>query len=546
MPTTLVMCTRTIIVKTLYLLQRVFHQWRDSAKRSFVLGIWNTAIVALILLMSNLGCSAEANAEASTAANAQTKAEAPEEYPPRIPKAIPSTSHWLTPLIISAREQALTQPQVLRADREVKRSELARYQVFARWNPELTLGTNFDENRQLSTSSVDGFGVVITQNATANAAIANTFSTGTTLRLQAVSQQTQNSSASSLTPEYYNSTVQLIMTQALLQGGSYQANTVDLQNTIDQTNLARDTRDELIEAQLLSLSEQWIDLAQSGIELDLRRSHLALTRRYLTFAEERSRLGLGRELDAFSLRRDVAADEAAIGVAERAIAGIKERLMVDWPNLTLPSGSILRQTERPVTPPAISFVGTRSGQNSLRQINISSRTLVVARSNSLDRLDLSGSIGKNGTDPSLNGSWSEVSNPETYRWALGLSYTHRFGSDAERVELHRATLALDQTKLQGQADERTWRTQALTLRLALDDARSRVTDLERVYDAYREEYRLTKAQADAGLIAMRDLISVDNQLNAALVQVVQAHLDTLRAEVRLRAHEDRLLELLPK
>lgn len=524
------MCTRTIIVTTTAAPHRVFQRFSGSAKPSRGWSLLTPSLIALLLVTSNFGFAAEAS----------------EEYPPKIPQPIASTSHWLTPLILSAREQALTQPQVLRAEREVKRSELARYQVFARWNPDLTLGTNFDENRQLSTSSVDGFGVVVGQNATVNAALANTFSTGTTVRLQAVSQQTQTTSASSLNPEFYNSTVQFIMSQALLQGGQYQANTVDLQNTIDQTDSARDTRDEIVEAQLLSLSEQWIDLAQRGIELDLRRSHLALTRRYLTFAEERSRLGLGRELDAFSLRRDVAADEAAIGVAERAIAAIKERLTVDWPNLTLPDGATLRQTESPSTPPAISFVSTRLGRTSLRQVNTSARTLTVARSNSLDRLDLSGSVGKNGTDPTLNGSWSEISDPETYRWAIGLNYTHRFGSDVERVELHRATLALDQTRLQGQADERTWRTQTLTLRLALDDSRARVKDLERVYDAYREEFRLTKAQADAGLIAMRDLISVDNQLNAALVQVVQAHLDTLRAEVRLRAHEDRLLELLPK
>jgi len=161
-------------------------------------------------------------------------------------------------------------------------------------------------------------------------------------------------------------------------------------------------------------------------------------------------------------------------------------------------------------------------------------------------LDLTGSVGKNGTDPSLNGSWSEVSNPETYRWALGLNYVHRFGSDTERIEFQRSTIALDQSKLQGESDERVWRTQAINLRQGLVDANARVGELERVYNAYREEFRLTKAQADAGLIAMRDLISIDNQLNAALVQVVQSHIDTLRAEARLRAHDDRLLELLPQ
>jgi outer membrane protein len=468
------------------------------------------------------------------------------EYPPPLPKPVTGDQHWLAPLLGAARDQALAQPQVVSADREVKRSDLVRYQVMARWNPELTLGTNFDENRRLSTSSVDGFGLVVDQNATVNTALANTFSTGTTVRLQAVSQQSQTTSASALNDEFYNSTVQVVLSQALLQGGQREANLTDLQNAIDQTESDRDTRDELVENQFLNLAELWIDLAQREIELDLRRSHLALLKRYLGFAEERARLGLGRELDAFSLRRDVAADEATIGINERAIAGLRERLQVDWPAIALPDRTPLRRTAQPVLPEASTFAATRTGRTSLRRISTSARALVVARSNSLDRLDFTGSVGKNGTDPSFSGSWSEVSDPETYRWALGLNYTHRFGSDVERVELHRSTLALDQSKLQGETDERTWRTQALTLRQALEDARARVVELERVYDAYREEFRLTKAQADAGLIAMRDLISVDNQLNTALVQVIQAHLDTLRADVRLRAHDDRLLELVPK
>lgn len=472
--------------------------------------------------------------------------DAPEEYPPPLPKPVVTDYHWVAPLITAAKAPALAQPQVLSADREIKRSELVRYQVLARWNPELTLGGNTDQNRRLSTSSVDGFGVVVDNNNTVNGALSNTFATGTTLRLQAVSQETQTSSASALTDKYFNSTVQLVLSQALLQGRSYEANTVDLQNAVDQAESDRDARDELVEGQLLNVTEQWIDLAQSEIELGLRTSHLALLRRYLGFAEERARLGLGRELDAFSLRRDVTADEAAIGTSQRAIAAVQERLAVEWPGLVLPDRQPLRQTAIPASPPVMSYANTRGGHTALRRINTSARYLVVASSNSLDRLDLTGSVGKNGTDPTLGGSWSEVSNPDTYRWALGLNYTHHFGSDVERIERNRAALALEQSTLQGQADERAWRSQALNLRLALDDARARVSDLERVYEAFREEFRLTKAQADAGLIAMRDLISVDNQLNTALVQVIQAHLDTLRAEVRLRAHEDRLLELLPK
>ena len=467
-------------------------------------------------------------------------------YPPVLPKPMPSERHWMMPLLTSSKPIALKQPLVVQAQQEVKRTEMVRYQVMARWNPDLILSSDMNENRRISTSSVDGFGVVVDRGLGANAALANTFSTGTTVRLQAASQQTQTSSASALRNEFYNSTVQLVLSQALLQGGNYTANRTDLYNAIDQSDSDRDTYNETLETQFLSLTELWLDVAQREIELELRQRHLELLQKYLRFAEERARLGLGRELDAFSIRRDIASDEASIGISTRAIATLHERIRVNWPDYELPERKSLNTFLVPDAQPDASFASTRSGRIALRRIQTSARSVVLARSNALDRLDLTGSVGKNGTDPSLDGSWSEVSNPDTYRWALGLNYVHRFGSDNERIEFQRSTIALDQSKLQGESDERVWRTQAINLRQGLVDANARVGELERVYNAYREEFRLTKAQADAGLIAMRDLISLDNQLNAALVQVVQSHIDTLRAEARLRAHDDRLLELLPQ
>jgi outer membrane protein TolC len=467
-------------------------------------------------------------------------------YPPTIPKPVISEQHWMLPLLTTAKPIVLKQPLVVLAEQEVKRTDLIRYQVMARWNPDLTLASDTNENRRISTSSVDGFGVVIDRGIGASAALGETFSTGTTVKLQAASQQTQSSSASSLRPEFYNSTVQFVVSQALLQGGNYEANRTDLSNAIDQSESDRDNYDEVLETEYLSLTELWLDLAQREIELDLRQRHLDLLRKYLGFAEERARLGLGRELDAFSIRRDIATDEALIGISTRAINTLHERRATNWPGYQLPERKPLNTILLPNAQPDSSFVNTRSGRISLRRIQTSARSVVLARSNALDRLDLTGSVGKNGTDTSLDGSWSEVSNPDTYRWALGLNYVHRFGADSERLEFQRATIALEQSKLQGESDERAWRTQAITLRQGLIDAHARVGELKQVYDAYREEFRLTKAQADAGLIAMRDLISLDNQLNAALIQVVQSHIDTLRAEARLRAHDDRLLELLPR
>lgn len=470
--------------------------------------------------------------------------EAP--YPPPLPPAEAGGGHWLAPLLTSARDATLTQPLVVRAERELKRASLVEFQVRARWNPELTLAGNLDENRRTSTSVIDGFGVVRDRNTGASAGLGNTFSTGTTVRLEATSAQALTTAAQALNDEYYNSTVRLVVNQALLQGGDMTVNRAELYNAIDQANAAIDARDEQVEAQLLALGEDWLTLAGNEMEVGHRRWQLEASRRSLAQTEERIRQGLGRALDAFSLRRDVAAQEASLAAAERALAATLERLRVGWGELILPDRAPLQRAIAPPLPPALSFADTRSGRTTLRSIDLAARAMSVAQSNALDRLDLTASFGKNGTDPVLRQSWSEVSDPETYRWAVGLTWVHRFSHDSERIEKIRAVLALDQAKLQGQADERTWRTQVLTQRQALVDAVARVGELEKVYEAFREEYRLTKAQVEAGLMAMRDLIALDNQLTNALLSVIQARIDALRADLRLRAQEDRLLELLPK
>lgn len=467
-------------------------------------------------------------------------------YPPPLPPAVAGAGHWLTPLLVKARDAAMTQPLVVRAEHELKRAALVEYQVRARWNPELSFATNVDENRRNSTSSVDGFGVVRDRNTNGTLGIGNTFSTGTTVRIEGATTQTVTSSAQALNDEYYNSTVRLVVNQALLQGGNLTVNRAELYNAIDQANAAIDARDEQVETQLLALGEDWLTLAGNEMEVGHRRWQLDASKRFLSQTEERIRQGLGRSLDAFSLRRDVAAQEAALAGAERALAATLERLQVNWKDLTLPDRAPLQQAIAPPLVPVGSFTNTRSGRITLRAIDIAARTLTVAQSNALDRLDLTSSFGKNGTDPALRESWSEVGNPDTYRWAVGLTWVHHFSHDTERIEKMRAALALEQAQRQGDSDERSWRTQVLTQRQAQIDAVARVGELEKVYEAYREEFRLTKAQVDAGLMAMRDLIALDNQLTTALLSAIKARIDALRADLRLRAQEDRLLELLPK
>jgi outer membrane protein TolC len=462
------------------------------------------------------------------------------------PPAAAGARHWLDPLFNAACALARQQPLVVIARREENRSLLAEAQVEARWGPQLNVNTTVDEDHRLSNSFVDGFGIVRDRTTTATAGLAESLDTGTSLTIQAGSSRADTTSAGAIYDTFYTSSVQLIVTQSLLQGGSREANIADLITARETLAGNREATLQSLEALLESLGEDWVNGAQRESEVALRQARRAASQHNLETAEERVKQGLDRKLSVLSLRRDLATQEAALGTAERALAGIKDRLAVTWPGLAVPPGADLAATPLTYEAPGVSYADTLSGHATLRRISLAARTLGVAQNNALDRLDLSVTLGKIGTDPAMDRAWADISNHQTYEWTVGLNYIHHFGSDVNRLEYTRATIALEQSKLQGDADERAWRTQDITLRIALKDAKATVEEQERVLSAYREEARLTHIQADNGLITVKDYLDIEQQVTDAAISVLQARLDVLRAELRLRAQEDRLLELLPK
>jgi outer membrane protein TolC len=462
------------------------------------------------------------------------------------PPPAPVPQHWLSPLIASSLTLARQQPLVVIALREEQRSSLAVAQVESRWGPTFNLNTTVDEDHRLSNSFVDGFGIVRDRTTTATAGITQNLDTGTAVTIQSGSSRADTTSAGAIYDTFYTSSVQLMVTQSLLQGNSREANLADLYTARDQLAGNREVTLQNIESQLEGLGEDWLNYAQRESEVKLRKSRQASSQHNLETGEERVKQGLDRKLSVLSLRRDIAIQDAALSTAERARSTVLERLAVSWPGLNVPDGKDLPATPMTYEPPAVSYAQTLSGHATLRRISLAARILGVAQNNALDRLDLSVTLGKIGTDPTMDRAWSDISNHQTYEWTVGLNYIHHFGADLNRLELTRAMLALEQSKLQGDADERAWHTQDIALRLALKDAKATVEEQERIYAAYHEEARLTHIQADSGLISVKDYLDIEQQVTDAQISVLQARIDVLRAELRLRAQEDSLLELLPK
>ena len=124
-------------------------------------------------------------------------------------------------------------------------------------------------------NDIDGFGIVRDRTTTATAGITQNLDTGTAVTIQSGSSRADTTSAGAIYDTFYTSSVQLMVTQSLLQGNSREANLADLYTARDQLAGNREVTLQNIESQLEGLGEDWLNYAQRESEVKLRKSRQA-------------------------------------------------------------------------------------------------------------------------------------------------------------------------------------------------------------------------------------------------------------------------------
>lgn len=467
------------------------------------------------------------------------------DAPPAPAVATANQSVWLMPLLRAARDIVRTQPEVIDAELSLQGSQLSTRVAGAQWNPSVSVSPSYGQSQSVSNSVIDGPGVIRTQNASTSVALSKPFATGTSVSLGASSSGSRSDGAGVISDDFYSSSVYLAVSQNLLRGSSRELNLAGVQAAIDSEIASHEQLAAEVEARYSDLAGRWLDLALAEASIAQLRSDVGVAKDNLRQFEERLKIGLSRELDVLSLRRGVADQEVQLAKAERAYATDLRQLGLYWPGLTLPERAGLLTATQPQTPASVSFAASRQGQGTLRSIAAAARELAVARNNALDALGLNGSLNKSGSDGNLGGSWSQLDDRHSFTWGLGLSYSHTFGTEANRVGHQRAMLALEQAKLRGRIAERDWHAQDLRLRDAFSDAVARVGEQERLLVAERNELTLATAQVEAGVVTTRDLVDARQRVSNAVLNLYRANLDVLRADLQLRIHDNRLLGLIP-
>jgi outer membrane protein len=452
---------------------------------------------------------------------------------------------WLTPLLEASRAAARGTPEVVDADLSRSGAQLSSRVAAAQWNPRLSLSPGYGQSRTESNSVVDGPGIIRSQSGSLSLGLGKSFATGTSLSLTTGTSASRNDGAGVISDEFYSSSVSVGISQALLRGGNRETNLSGILDAADAEQDSQDQFDSVLEGQLSDLAGRWLAMAQSEASLKQLREDVRLSSENLRQFEERLRVGLSRELDVLSLRRGVADQEVQLSKAERVYAADLRQFNLYWPGLVLPDRTTLLTVTAPTVPSQPSFAVSRQGRAILRNLTAAARRVAVARNNAYDDLSVDTSLSKYGSEGTLGGSWSEFDNRETFDLRVGLSYSHTFGTEANRIAHDQALLSLDQTKLRARVAERDWRARGLQLRDGFDDAFARVGEQDRLVAAQRAELVLATAQVEAGQVTTRDLVDAQQRVSDAVLALYQANLDVLRADLLLRLHENRLLGLLP-
>ena len=449
------------------------------------------------------------------------------------------------PLLSVSRELTRTRPEVVDADISRNSAALSTRVARSQWNPRASLSPSYGEGRSQSNSVVDGPGIIRAQNGSTSLSLSQPFSTGTAVSLSGASSASRSNGAGVISDSFYSSSVSLAISQNLLRGNSSEINRTGILDAQDAEITAHDQFDSTIESQLADLATRWLSMAQAEASLAQRHEDVRISSENLRQFEERLRIGLSRELDVLSLRRGVADQEVQLAKDERQYAAELRQLALYWPDLVLPEQAPLLKIAAPAIPAPPSFAVTRVGRATLRNLAAAARQVAVAQNNAYDDLSVETSLSKYGSDGDLGGSWSQLDNRQTYDWRVGLSYSHTFGTEANRVAHRQALMSLDQTHLRARIAERDWHARSLQLHDIFADAIARVSEQERLVTAQRDELVLATAQVEAGKVTTRDLVDAQQRVSNAVLALYQANLDVLRADLQLRLHENRLLELLP-
>jgi outer membrane protein TolC len=352
---------------------------------------------------------------------------------------------------------------------------------------------------------------------------------------------------------FYQSLLQLRMSQPLLKGGGVGANRAPILIAANNAASSKEALRQTAQTIVASVEHAYWELVLQREILEVSREAVRAAQSLLEAARAKVEQGQLAPIEALIAESEAASREEAVVVAERAVWDSQDRLR----RFFTPSAETLRQ-ESPIIPldePELEarmldldelMEAALAHRPELAQAKLelanSRLNLRLAQNQQWPTLDLEGNVGLNGLEENRNHLMETLTSGDYYQWGAGLLLTVPLGNRAADATALKRRFEMERTALSLKDKE-----QSIILEVK-EAARGLLANSKRV-EVTRSSRRLAEkkleaeqARFDLGLTTVQDVLTFERDLADAKRAEIQALIDYRNSLVDLDQRTGRLLE----
>ncbi|HWA08853.1 MAG TPA: TolC family protein [Opitutaceae bacterium] len=402
----------------------------------------------------------------------------------------------------------------------------------ADYDPSLQASTTHNLTQQANASTtLEGSSAPRTEGAAGSITVSQKVSTGANVSLSAnlFNRSSSNQSINTFNPQY-NSGLALSVTQPLLRGFGRTYNLANIKIALIGLDMANLSYKGRVLDVIQSVENAYASLVSSRESLDVLQFSLKLAQTSDDETKARKNAGLLTDLDVYSSEYNVVSSRNNVLKAEQDIRNkedaLRQLLGGDNYDVAITPVTGIPPYNQPAPTVELSYrlalQNQTDYQRQLAAIKQNELSVVVAKSNRLPSLGLTGGLGYTGRDQGFDQAWDRVRERDSYNWNFGLSLNMPWGLHADnaryRTSLYNLTTAQIQLRQLEQSLLVQVRSAVRTVEFNIESVR--LTAL--ASQLSQKKYDFEKARYDVGQTTARDLLQAQSDLESARLGELQA------------------------
>lgn len=426
----------------------------------------------------------------------------------------------------------------------------------AAFDPTLTASARRSLSQQASTTSaLDGTA------ATGPRSDSTLMSVGATLpRIPATNgalsvstnlQRNATNSRNALVNPSFSNGISANLNQPLLKDAGRHMATWQLERAKLGVNIANINYKRAVLTVISSTENAYYNLVAARETLRIRQLTWASSQKLFDENQARRTTGVATDLDVLTAEVGVATARRGIILAEQSVRDAEDRLLnlINVPNFDVRVGPVAFNEYRAGVPTFANsyklardfYPDSLSREEQIKQLKID---LETARLNQRPDLDLTASLGYSArtTSAGYQQAIANLPNDHGNNWSVGLNYSMPWGRHADKARYRTAQTNLQSLKLQLEQLEQTLLVDVRTAVRAVETQLAAVEIASKRTELASRQYDQSKARYDAGLSTSRQVLLVQDDLESARFDELNARVALRRAAAELNRLEGTSLQ----